>query len=66
MERTDHGVIFDIFELMDTIFFTSIMSFICLAPNPMENLKVGDISTVGLESDLGANTDTRTTENVDM
>lgn len=32
----------------------------------MESSKARDIGTVGLESDLGASTDTGTTENVDM
>jgi len=52
--------------LMDMVFFMSIMSFMGMALNPMESSLGGEAGNSGSESDATANSDTGTTENVNM
>ena len=51
------------------VFFMSLMSFMCMALNPMENSMAGDTGDTGATgsaSNSGTGTETGATENVDM
>ena len=55
--------------VIDRVFFMSLMSFMGMALNPMENPMAGDTGDTGAtgsESNFGTGTETGATENVDM
>ena len=55
--------------VIDMVFFMSLMSFMGMALNPMENSMAGDTGDTGAtgsESNSGTDTETGATENVDM